>query len=96
MALRFAEAFKDDPARMFEEPEVSGKVNDWHAKWKHSPRQYDYAGSVVTRILNWAWKDVGKIRMHHCGGLQKAYEVDRSEIVSSLDQRETVCKVAPG
>lgn len=62
-ALRFAVAFKDDPAAMFEEPEVRGEVNEWRKQWAHSPRHYDYAGTVVTRILNWAWKDVGKLRM---------------------------------
>lgn len=94
-ALRFAEAFKDDPARMFEEPEARGEVNDWRAQWKHSPRQYDYAGTVVTRILNWAWKDAGKLRMHHCGDFRKVYEVDRSEIVWRPSDREAVCAIAP-
>lgn len=94
-ALRFAEAFKDDPAKMFEEPEARGEVNDWRAQWKHSPRQYDYAGTVVTRILNWAWKDAGKLRMHYCGEFTKVYEVDRSEIVWTPAQQEAVLAVAP-
>lgn len=94
-ALRFAAAFADDPAKMFEEPEARGEVNDWRAAWKHSPRQYDYAGTVVTRILNWAWKDAGKLRVHHCDGFTKVYEVDRSEIVWTPAQREAVCSVAP-
>ena len=94
-ALRFAQAFKDDPARMFEEPEARGEVNDWRKQWAHSPRQYDYAGTVVTRILNWAWKDAGKIRIHHCGDFRKVYEADRAEIVWTADQREKVCVVAP-
>lgn len=94
-ALRFAEAFKDDPAKMFEEPEARGEVNDWRARWKHSPRQYDYAGTVVTRILNWAWKDAGKLRMHYCGDFTKVYEVDRSEIVWTPAQQEAVLAVAP-
>jgi len=94
-ALRFAEAFQNDPARMFEEPEARGEVNDWRAKWRGSPRQYDYAGTVVTRILNWAWKDAGKIRMHHCGDFRKVYKADRSEIVWTPQQREAVCAIAP-
>lgn len=94
-ALRFAEAFKEDPARLFEEPEARGEVNDWRKKWAHSPRQYDYAGTVVTRILNWAWKDAGKIRAHHCGDFRKVYAADRAEIVWTPDQRERVCAIAP-
>lgn len=94
-ALRFADGFKDDPAAIFEEPESRGEVNDWRKQWAHSPKQYDYAGTVVTRILNWAWKDAGKIRQHHCAGFTKVYEVDRSEIVWTPAQREAVCAIAP-
>lgn len=94
-ALRFAEGFKDDPAAMFEEPESRAEVNAWRNQWAHSPKQYDYAGTVVTRILNWAWKDAGKIRQHHCSGFTKVYDVDRSEIVWTPAQREAVCAIAP-
>ncbi len=58
-------------------------------------RTLPYAGTVVTRILNWAWKDAGKLRVHYCGDFRKVYEVDRSEIVWTTDQRHAVCKVAP-
>ncbi len=94
-ALRFADAFKDDPAALFEEPASRGEVQDWRKQWAHSPRQYDYAGTVVTRILNWAWKDVGKIRQHHCAGLSKVYEADRAEIVWTPAHREALDAVAP-
>lgn len=93
-ALRFADAFKHDPARIFEEPEARGEVNEWRSQWKNSPRQYDYAGTVVTRILNWAC-DHGKIRVHHCSSFKKVYRVDRSWIVWTLDQRDAVCRIAP-
>ncbi len=94
-ALRFAEAFKEDPAAMFEEPASRGEVQDWRKQWAHSPRQYDYAGTVVTRILNWAWKDAGKIKQHHCAGLSKVYEADRAEIVWTPAHREALDAVAP-
>lgn len=94
-ALRFAEAFKDDPARIFEEPEARAEVNEWRKAWAHSPKQYDYAGTVVTRILNWAWKDAGKIRQHHCAGFTKVYEADRAEVVWTPEHREAVCAIAP-
>ena len=80
---------------MFEEPGSRGEVNEWRKRWAHSPRQYDYAGTVVTRILNWAWKDAGKIRQHHCQGFRKVYEVDRSEIVWTPAHQEVVAAVAP-
>jgi len=94
-ALRFAEAFKDDPAAMFEEPESRGEVNQWRSAWSHSPKQYDYAGTVVTRILNWAWKDAGKLRQHHCAAFTKVYQVDRSDVVWTLSDRAKVCEIAP-
>lgn len=94
-ALRFSEAFKDDPAKLFEEPESRGEVNEWRKQWAHSPKQYDYAGAVVTRILNWAWKDAGKLKQHHCAGFKRVYMVDRSEIVWSTAQREALVKIAP-
>lgn len=94
-ALRFSEAFKDDPAAMFEEPEARAEVNDWRKQWAHSPKQFDYAGTVVTRILNWAWKDAGKLRQHFCAGFTKVYKADRSEIVWTPGHRSAVLKVAP-
>jgi len=92
--LRFAEAFKDDPAKLFEEPASRREVNDWRDKWKHSPRQYDYAATAAARILNWA-VDRGHIQMHHCHALSRVYEVDRAEIVWTAQQRAAVEAIAP-
>lgn len=79
-ALRFAKEFEADPAAMFEEPESRGEVNTWRQQWAHSPKQFDYAGTVATVILNWA-RDNGKIRQHHCDRLKKIYSADRAQIV---------------
>ncbi len=92
--LRFAEAFKDDPAALFEEPESRGEVNEWRKAWGHSPKQYDYAGTVVTRILNWA-RDEGRIRQHHCQGFKKVYAADRADIVWKPSDRAAVDAIAP-
>ncbi|MBS0573135.1 MAG: tyrosine-type recombinase/integrase [Proteobacteria bacterium] len=94
-ALRFADEFKDDPAAMFEERESRAEVNDWRARWKHSPKQYDYAGTVVTRILNWARDDAGKIRDHHCERFRKVYQADRADIVWTPADREAIDALAP-
>lgn len=94
-ALRFADAFRDDPAALFEEPASRAEVQDWRKAWAHSPRQYDYAGTVATRILNWAWKDAAKIKQHHCAGLSKVYEADRADIVWAAAQRERIEARAP-
>ena len=62
---RFSDEFGVDPVAMFCEWESLGQVNEWRDQWGHSPRQYDYAGTVVTILLNWA-KKYGKLREHHC------------------------------
>jgi hypothetical protein len=94
-ALRFAEAFEDDPAALFEEPASRAEVQEWRKQWAHSDRQYDYAETVVTRILNWAWKDAAKISQHYCAGLSKVYSADWVDIVWSPADREALDAVAP-
>lgn len=93
-ALRFAEEFKDDPAALFEDPRSRAEVNDWREQWGHSPKQYDYAGTVVAVILNWA-RDAGKIREHHCDRLRKVYSSDRSEILWTSADIDTFNARAP-
>ena len=86
-ALLFAKEFADDPAKLWENPKSRGELNEWRAKWKHSPKQHDYAGTVAVRILNWA-RDEGKIAVHYCDRLHRIYTVDRAEIVwTEADQR---------
>jgi len=93
-ALRFAEEFKNDPAALFEEPASRGEVNEWRQKWSYSAKQFDYAGTVVTIILNWA-RDAGKIRQHHCDRLPKAYKADRAEVVWTQDDIAAFTAKAP-
>ena len=86
-ALRFASEFADDQAKMWEHPKSRGELNEWRAKWKSSPKQHDYAGTVAVRILNWA-RDEGKIATHYCDRLHRIYSVDRAEIVwTEADQK---------
>lgn len=92
-ALRFSDAFRDDPSIMFEEAAARAEVNDWRVKWAHSPKQYDYAGTVVTRILNWA-REAGKITEHHCS-FKKVYRSDRSDVVWAPEHVLAVRKIAP-
>jgi integrase len=94
-ALRFADEFKEDPATLFEDPRSRGEVNEWRQQWGHSPKQFDYAGTVVSVILNWA-RDAGKIQEHHCDRLKKLYTSDRSEIVWTPADIEAFNKKAPG
>src|SRR5690606_12957792 len=71
-----------------------GEVNEWRQQWAHSPKQYDYAGTVVAVILNWA-REAGKIRQRHCDRLSKVYSVDRSEIIWTPADVARFNEVAP-
>jgi len=93
-AMRFAEEFADDPAAMFEEAESRSEINEWRQKWAHSPKQYDYAGTVATVILNWS-VDFGKLRQHYCHRLRKLYSADRSEIIWTPQDIAKLQAVAP-
>ncbi|ASP21269.1 phage integrase family protein [Antarctobacter heliothermus] len=90
---RFSHEFGDDPAAMFEEWESLGEVNDWRDAWKDSPKQYDYAGTVVTILMNWGVKQ-GKIRRHHCT-FDKVYKADRAHITWTPAYIEKFLSVAP-
>lgn len=93
-ALRFAADFADDPAAIWEDPRSRGELNEWRAKWKESPKQHDYAGTVAVRILNWA-RSESKIAAHYCDRLHRIYEVDRAEIVWTDADRRAFLKAAP-
>lgn len=92
-ALRFSAEFKSDPVAMFEESASRAEVNEWRMQWAHSPKQYDYAGTVVTRILNWA-RESGKIGEHHCS-FKKVYRSDRSDVVWAPEHVAAVTRRAP-
>lgn len=74
-ALRFAEHFKDAPAVVFEERGSRAVVNEWRAKWAHSPKQHDDAGVLAVRVLNWALEE-GNLAEHFCHKLHRLYSVD--------------------
>jgi len=93
-AGRFQKEFGKDPIQMFEERASRGEVNTWRAKWKHSPKQHDVAGTHAVRVLNWAVEE-GRIKEHHCHRLTRLYEADRSEIIWTPEDREAIAKTAP-
>lgn len=91
---RFTEEFGPDPIKMWEIPSSRREVDKWRSKWMESPKQYDYAATVVSLFLNWAKKEA-YVDNHFCEGLEKLYEVDRSDIVWSLDDIRKVEAIAP-
>ncbi len=92
--LRFASHFHDAPIEIFEERGSRGEVNTWRAQWKHSPKQHDMAGTHAVRLLNWAVEE-GYLPEHHCHKLPRLYQVDRSEVVWTRQDREEINAIAP-
>ncbi|MBI1492685.1 tyrosine-type recombinase/integrase [Halocynthiibacter styelae] len=90
---RFTSEFGDDPAVMFEEWESKVEVNEWRDAWKSSPKQFDYAGAVVTMLLNWG-AGKGRIRNHYCS-FEKIYKADRAHITWTQEFIDRFLKVAP-
>lgn len=77
----FEEEFGEDPLAMFQERAVNGEIRAWRTKWKNSPRQYDYAGGVVTTFLNWCVDVDHSLDVHHHKGQKKLYKANRAQIV---------------
>lgn len=93
-ALRFAMEFGADPAAMFEERASRGELNKWRAKWQHSPKQHDAAGTHAVRVLNWAVGE-GRLSEHHCHKLKRLYKSNRSEIIWTIEDRRAFAARAP-
>ncbi len=93
-ALRFADHFKDAPAIIFEDKGSRGELNKWRAQWQHSPKQHDAAGTHAVRVPNWAVEE-GRLSEHYCHKLPRIYEVDRSEVVWTLADRDAINALAP-
>ncbi len=79
---------------MWEVPTSKRQFNEWRSQWVHSPKQYDYCGTVVTLFLNWADSE-GYTEKNAVHGLEKLYEVDRSESVWSPSEIAKVTASCP-
>ena len=90
----FEKEFGTDPIKMFEEPEVIGEIREWKNQWSHSPKQYDYATTVVTRLLNWAKEEDGAIAVHHHTRVTRLYGSDRSDIIWLPEELDAMLAVA--
>jgi integrase len=90
----FEAEFGDDPVAMFEEPESVNEIGEWRKKWEHSPKRYDYAGTVVTRFLNWALKTNKSLKQHHHTGLTKQYKSNRADVIWLPEEIEALLNEA--
>lgn len=90
---RFSAEFSEDPIAMFQEDQSKVEVNRWRGQWSHSPKQYDYAGTVVTLFMNWA-EEGRHVTRHHCR-FKKLYSADRSDVVWTKADLAAVTAIAP-
>ena len=89
----FEMEFGEDPIGLFEERESLVEIEKWKEQWKHSPRRYDYAGTVVTRLLNWA-RNAALIEVHHHTNVERLYKANRADIVWLPEEVERLLSVA--
>ena len=91
---RFVHEFGPDDIAMWEVPASKRELNKWREAWIHSPKQYDYCGTVVTLFLNWA-ADNGYLASNACRGFEKLYEVDRADIVWAPSEITKIVEICP-
>nr|WP_254433955.1 tyrosine-type recombinase/integrase [Ruegeria arenilitoris] len=79
---------------MFEEKEAVAEIRLWKDQWSHSPKQYDYAGSVATLLLNWARDEDAVISVHHHVNIKRIYKSDRSHVIWFPEEIQALIDVA--
>ena len=90
----FEKSFGEDPIKLFEEKEAVSEIREWKEKWAHSPKQYDYATSVITRLLNWSQGEGASILTHHHKNIQRVYKSNRSDIIWLPEELMALLNVA--
>jgi integrase len=90
----FVQEFGEDPIALFEETASLGEIREWKNRWASSPKQYDYATSVVTRLLNWAVKEEAALAVHHHKEVERLYHSDRADIIWLPDEVQALIDVA--
>ncbi|WP_157133206.1 tyrosine-type recombinase/integrase [Roseobacter sp. SK209-2-6] len=88
------EEFGPDPIMMFEEKEALSEIRTWKDQWSHSPRQYDYATSIVTRLLNWAKAEDTSIVTHFHMDIARIYKSKRAHLVWLPEEIQALKDVA--
>lgn len=90
----FRAEFGEEPIKMFEDNEVLGEILEWKNQWAHSPKQFDYATTVVTRFLNWSMKEDASLEVHHHMNVDRLYKSNRSDIIWLPDEITALKAVA--
>lgn len=73
-------AFGDLPMAALDDPRITREFLDWRDKMANSPRQADYAWTVLMRIISWA-RGGGLTGYRPPERVERLYRADRSEMV---------------
>lgn len=91
----FEVEFGEDSIKLFEEKDSITEIREWkNDNWAHSPKQYDYATTVVTLFLNWAKDEDSSIAVHHHHRVRKIYKANRADILWLPHELEAILAVA--
>lgn len=77
--------FGNLPLEAFEDPKVTRVLLNWRDSMASSPRQADYAWTVLMRIISWA-RDGGELTYRPPIRIERLYHADRSEKIWSDEQ----------
>jgi integrase len=72
--------FGDAPLAVFDDRKIRGDILGWRDRWADRPRSADGAIEVMSRLLSWG-EDRGRLKMNAAKGIERLYEVDRSEVI---------------
>ena len=80
--------------RAMASPAIAAHIEAWRDSMDGSPRQADYATTVLKLLLAWGVAK-GKLEHNRAAGLEKIYDADRSEMTWSEEQEASFLAVAP-
>jgi integrase len=77
---KIEQAFGDLPMAALDDPRITREFLDWRDTMANSPRQADYAWTVLMRIISWA-REGGLTGYRPPERVERLYKADRSEMV---------------
>ncbi|MEL6978983.1 MAG: tyrosine-type recombinase/integrase [Pseudomonadota bacterium] len=91
---RFGEKFSAAPVVVLQDRRFKADVAAWRDQWSHSPKQAQYAWTIVKRLASWA-EDRGLITAHVIRGGTNLYKADRAELVWTPEDIAKILSTAP-
>jgi integrase len=79
--------------RLFDKAEIRLDISAWRNRWRHQPRNADYAKQVLSALLTFVAEN-GALMNNPCIGMKNFYHNDRSDIIWSDQDIDDFCKVA--